>query len=209
MRRYRYRVSVMTDSATTRPGGRTARVRTAVLRATGDALAEHGFAELDLAEVARRAGVGRTTVYRRWGTVTGLIGDLLLSMADESLPRTDHGSIAEDLRANARLVQKTLSDSRQGRLFRALIVAGACDGQAADALSAFYRTRIEEWVPCVTDAVGRGELPEGTDAHQVISAVSAPLYYAFLVSGQPLTSDLADQAADAAIAAARAGVYRA
>ena len=183
-------------------------MREAVLRATGDALAAEGFAKLDLAEVARRAGVGRTTVYRRWGSVTALIGDLLLSMAEDSLPRTDHGSIAEDLRANARLVQKTLSDPRQGRLFRALIVAGACDEQAALALHAFYRARINEWVPCVSDAVTRGELPAGTDPHVVIRAVSAPLYYAFLASGDPLTPELADQSADAATAAARAGAYQ-
>ena len=39
---------------TVRPGGRTARVRTAVLRAAGDVLAERGFAHLDLADVARQ-----------------------------------------------------------------------------------------------------------------------------------------------------------
>ena len=53
----------------------------------------------------------------------------------------------------------------------------------------------------------RGELAEGTDARQVIQAVSAPLYYAFLASGEPLTEELADRAADAAIAAARVGVF--
>jgi AcrR family transcriptional regulator len=191
----------------TRPGGRTARVRTAVLRATGDLLAEKGFAALDLTAVAHRAEVGRTTVYRRWGTATGLIADLLAAMAEESLPRTDHGSVERDLQANARLVQSTLSDARQGRLFRALIVAGACDPSAAEALHAFYAIRVDEWAPCVTDAIERGELPERTDAHQVIRAVSAPLYYAFLASGEPLTEELADVAARAAIAAARSGAY--
>lgn len=182
-------------------------MRQAVLRAAADALAEKGFEGLDLADVARRAGVGRTTVYRRWRSTTRLIGDLLVAMAEESLPRTHHGSITADLRANARLVRKTLADPRQGRLFRALVAAGTCDPEAADALHGFYATRIEEWMPCVTDAVARGELPEGTDARSVVQAVSAPLYYAFLLSGRPLTRELADQAADAAIAAARAGVY--
>lgn len=182
-------------------------MRDAVLRATGDLLAEQGFSGLDLAEVARRAGVGRTTVYRRWGTATALIRDLLVSMAEESLPRTDHGSVAEDMLANARLVRKTLSDPRQGRLFRALIVAGACDDGAADALHQFYATRIDEWAPCVTDAVERGELPAGTDARQVVQAVSAPLYYALLASGEPLRRALADRAAEAAVTAARAGVF--
>lgn len=197
----------MTDTVQSRPGGRSTRVRTAVLQAAGDLLSEGGFEALDLAEVARRAEVGRTTVYRRWRTVTGLVSDLLLAMAEESLPRSDHGSLAEDLRANARLVRSTLTDPRQGRLFRALIVAGACDPDTADALHGFYTTRVEEWMPCVTAAVERGELPGGTDARRVVQAVSAPLYYAFLVSGDPLTTELADRAAEAAISAARAGVY--
>lgn len=200
----------MTDSRSTpgaRPGGRTARVRAEVLRATGDLLAERGFEGLDLTELAEHAGVGRTTVYRRWGSATELIRDLLESMAEDSLPRADTGSLAGDLRANARLVRKTLADPRQGRLFRALITAGGCDESAARALHRFYATRIDEWAPCVTDAVARGELPSGTDAHQVIRAVSAPLYYAFLVSGEPLTEASADRAAAAAIAAAKAGVF--
>lgn len=191
-----------------RPGGRSARVREAVLRATADLLAERGFDALDLAEVARRAGVGRTTVYRRWGTATRLVGDLLVTMAEESLPRTEHGSIAEDLRANAHLVRSTLADPRQGRLFRALIAAASLDQDTAHALHGFYATRIEEWMPCVTDAIARGELPEGTDARLVVQAVSAPLYYAFLVSGDALTTELADRAADAAISAAHAGIHR-
>lgn len=56
-------------------------------------------------------------------------------------------------------------------------------------------------------ASGSDELPENTDSSQVIRAVSAPLYYAFVASGQPLTAQLAHQAADAALAAARAGVF--
>ncbi|MFE1164277.1 TetR/AcrR family transcriptional regulator C-terminal ligand-binding domain-containing protein, partial [Streptomyces sp. NPDC058829] len=110
-----------------RPGGRTARVRSAVLRAAGDALAEHGLAGLDLADVARRAQVGRTTVYRRWGTPVTLVADLLADMAEQSLPRTETGTLLGDLRANARLVQRTLADPRQGALFKAVIAAATCD----------------------------------------------------------------------------------
>lgn len=197
----------MGDAVMTRPGGRSARVRQAVLRATGDIVAKQGFEGLDLADVARAAEVGRTTVYRRWSTPTGLIGDLLVAMADESLPRTDHGSITDDLRANALLAQSTLADPRQGRLFRGLIAAATCDPGTAEALHKFYAARIAEWAPCVDAAVHRSELPEGTDSSQVIRAVSAPLYYAFVASGQPLTPHLAHQAADAALAAARAGVF--
>ncbi|MER6009966.1 TetR/AcrR family transcriptional regulator [Streptomyces bluensis] len=196
-----------TDPGTVRPGGRTARVRAAVLRAAGDALAEQGFAHMDLADIARRAEVGKTTVYRRWGTVTSLVADLLMDMAEQSLPRTETGSLLDDLKANARLVQRTLTDPRQGALFKAVIAAAACEARTAEALHHFYDIRVKEWAPCVQQAVDRGEVPEGTDVHEVIRAVSAPLYYRFLMSGESLDEAAADRAAEAAAAAARAGAY--
>jgi AcrR family transcriptional regulator len=195
------------EPGTIRPGGRTARVRAAVLRAAGDALAERGLDGLDLADIAASAGVGKTTVYRRWGSVTGLVADLLADMAEQSLPRAETGSLTGDLQANARLVQRTLTDPRQGRLFRALLAAATCDERTAAALHRFYQIRIREWVPCVEQAVARGEIPQGTDASEVIRAVSAPLYYRLLASGDPLDDEAADRAARAAAAAAIAGAY--
>ncbi|MFD5071213.1 TetR/AcrR family transcriptional regulator [Streptomyces sp. NPDC058369] len=195
------------EPGTVRPGGRTARVREAVLRAAGDALAEHGFDRLDLADVARRAEVGKTTVYRRWSSPTGLIADLLDDMAEQSSPRARTGSLEGDLRANARLVLETLTDPRQGALFRSVIAAATCDPRTAQALHRFYAIRVEEWAGCVTEAVERGELPAGTDAHEVVRAVSAPLYYRLLASGDPLDAAAADRAADAAVLAAKAGAY--
>jgi len=192
---------------TVRPGGRTARVREAVLKAAGDTLAAEGFDGLDLAEIARRAGVGKTTVYRRWGTPAALAADLLEDMAEQSLPRSHTGSLDADLRANARLVVKTLTDPRQGPLFRALIAAALCDRQAEEALHRFYAVRLDEWAGCVTEAEERGELPRNTDPRAVVAAVSAPLYYALLNTGATVDDALADRAAAAACAAARAGAY--
>lgn len=195
------------EPGTVRPGGRTARVRAAVLRAAGDALVEHGYDGLDLADIARRADVGKTTVYRRWGTAGGLVCDLLLDMAEQSLPATDTGALRDDLRANARLVVRTLTDPRQGALFKAVIAAALCDAHTADALHRFYATRIGEWAVCVEKAVERGEVPAGTDAPEVIRAVSGPLYYRLVASGEPLDEAAADRAAEAALVAARAGTY--
>jgi AcrR family transcriptional regulator len=190
-----------------RPGGRTARVRESVLRAAGDVLAERGFANLDLGDLAKRADVGKTTVYRRWGSVTAVLTDLLLEMAVESVSRADTGSLTGDLRANARLVVKTLTDHRQGPLFKAILAAATRDEVTAGALTRFYDTRIKEWAGCVRDAVTRGEVPAGTDAEEVVKAVSAPLYYRFITGTGELDDVVADRAADAAVAAAKAGVF--
>ncbi|MCX3060756.1 TetR/AcrR family transcriptional regulator [Streptomyces beihaiensis] len=216
---------------TLRPGGRTARVRAAVLDAVGEALAEHGFDRLDLADIARRAEVGRTTVYRRWGSPAGLVADLLAQMTTESPPRTGSGtkagsgtgagagsgtgagagagsgSLHGDLSAGARLVRRALTDARQGPLFRAAIAAATCDRRTADALRRFCEVRVAEWAPTVEAAVARGELPVGTDAAEVVRAVSAPLYHRMLTTGTAPTEEDAARAVDAAVAAAAAGVY--
>ncbi|WP_280441950.1 TetR/AcrR family transcriptional regulator [Nocardia brasiliensis] len=201
----------MTDAEATpgsiRPGGRTARVRESVLKVAGDLLAERGFGQLDLAEVAALAEVGKTTVYRRWRTPTGLVTDLLIDMAEQSVGHTDTGSLLDDLTANARLVARTLTDPRQGKLFQAVIAAGTCDEAAATALRRFYDVRLTEWSPCVDRAIERGEVPPGTDARAVLSAVSAPLYYRLLASGDPIDDTAAVAAARAAVTAAAAGVF--
>lgn len=192
---------------TQRPGGRTAKVRRAVLDATLDALAETGFHTLQMDRVAADAGVGKTTVYRRWGTPVGLVTDLLHDMAEQSLPASDTGSLAGDLRANAALVRETLTDPRMGAVFRAVIAAASCDEECARALAGFYRTRLAEWAPVVVRGVARGEAPEGTDPTELLRAVSAPLYYRFAVTAEEVTADVAERAVAAALAAARAGVF--
>ncbi|MEV8309351.1 TetR/AcrR family transcriptional regulator [Streptomyces flavidovirens] len=199
--------AVSLTPGTVRPGGRTAKVRAAVLEATQEVLVEGGFHGLNLDRVAARAGVGKTTVYRRWGSAAALVADLLRDMAEQSLPAADTGSLEGDLLANAHLVRQTLTDPRMGPVFQAVIAAAACDKECATALNGFYATRIREWVPCVERAAGRGEVPAGTDAGEVVRAVSAPLYYRFAVSREPLGEADAVRAAGAAVAAAKAGSF--
>src|SRR6478609_5472041 len=151
----------MAESRSPRPGGRTAIVRAAVLRATGDMLVESGLQGLELTAVADRAGVGKSTVYRRWGSVPALVADLLVDMADTSSRRPATGSLSTDLLSAAKLIRRTLTDPRQGPLFKAIIATATCDPTTAHALAAFYRKRVDEVSHVVTDAVDRGEAPDG------------------------------------------------
>src|ERR1700744_3952658 len=82
-----------------RPGGRSARVREAVLEATLATLAEVGVEKLAIAEVARRADVHETSIYRRWKTRENLITDALLNYSEQHLPIPDTGSLRGDLTA--------------------------------------------------------------------------------------------------------------
>ncbi len=194
-------------AGTVRPGGRTARVRAAVLEATQDELVEHGFHGLTMDQVAARAGVGKTTVYRRWGSTPGLVADLMTELANQSSPHADTGGIESDLRVNALAVVEALNDGRLGATFQAVIAAATCDEQASLALRTFYLRRIEEWTSVVDLAVARGELPVGTDGGEVIRAIAAPLYYRLMITREAVTAEAAEWSVARTLAAARAGAF--
>jgi AcrR family transcriptional regulator len=78
------RQPVMAAPGTIRPGGRTGRTgRTAesVFAAATAERAERGYADISIESIAARAGVHKTTLYRRWGSKEGLIGQLLIGAA--------------------------------------------------------------------------------------------------------------------------------
>lgn len=161
-------------------------MRADVLEATAELLIEAGLEGVDLSAVAERAGVGKSTLYRRWGSVSALVADLIEDMAESSAPRPVTGSLEGDLLSIAQLIQRTLADPRQGRLFAAIIAAATCNPSTSEALAAFYRNRFDVFAPTITDAIARGEAPAGTDPRDVISHLSAPLYYRMLSgAGRP------------------------
>ena len=196
----------MTD-VVRRPGGETARTRKAALDATLAELAASGYGGLSVEAVAQRAGVHKTTLYRRWGSKEHLVVDAVQTFAADSVTAPDTGSIDEDLRLWARSILDTITAPDSGAVIKA-IVGGAMEAEEVDKLlERFYTTRLAGIVPVVERAIESGQLPAGTDASEVIRQVSAPLYYRLLLTTEPLTPEVAELAARAALAAARAGVF--
>ncbi|HEX2134201.1 MAG TPA: TetR/AcrR family transcriptional regulator [Actinophytocola sp.] len=194
-------------SGSTRPGGRTARTRAAVRDATLAELAAHGYRGLTVEGVAERSGVHKTTVYRRWGGVDGLIVDALdLATGDDWQPR-DTGTFAGDCRALADEVRHSFADQTEGAASTAIVAASFQSTLAADALREFYADRHARSEAVVTRAVARGELPVGTDAGAVVRAVVAPLYHRLFVTREPVDERVTERAATAAVTAALAGVF--
>jgi AcrR family transcriptional regulator len=197
----------MVDAALTRPGGRTARVRSAVLDATVAELIERGYGGLTVDGVAARAGVNKTTLYRRWGGRDSLIVDAVETFAAAQVKVPDSGDIDEDLRLWARSILATLTGPVSGALVRAVFGGAGDSPQVRDLRHRFWLTRSTLVTPIVQRAVERGQLPAGTVPAEVIKHVGAPLYYRLLVLAEPLTPEAADLAAAVAAAAAHAGVF--
>ncbi|MGW2410878.1 TetR/AcrR family transcriptional regulator [Streptomyces tubercidicus] len=190
----------------TRPGGRTARTRKAVLAAVFQELEDGGFAGLTMEKVAQRAGIHVATLYRRWRSIEGLVCELLAERSSD-VPLPDTGSLPEDLRVLARSIADFYGEARMSCLIEAVVSAAARDPQAAAVMRSVFGERLALAGRMVRRAVERGELPADTDPEAVMSALGAPFSYRILIARRPVDRDLADSAATAVWAAARAGAY--
>ncbi len=68
----------------------------AILAAALDLLGEGGLETCALDAVARRAGVGKATIYRRWPSKDALVRDAFGTTVPDLLPAEDHGSLTAD-----------------------------------------------------------------------------------------------------------------
>jgi AcrR family transcriptional regulator len=190
---------------TVRPGGRTARTRAAVMAAVIEELSEHGYADARLERVAARAGVAKTTIYRRWGSLDGLLADLMAERAAQEIPVPDEGDLGSDLRVLARHAVASVRDPAVRAALASIVAAAVQSPAAREVLTRFLAGRTATMTVIVDRALRRGEVPAGTDAAGVIRTVTALIYYRLFIAGEEAGEDLADSAAAIATAAARAG----
>ncbi len=75
---------------------RSTQVHEAILQSTLQLLAESGYERMSIEAVAAHAGVGKTTIYRRWSSKEELVVDALASVKHQpEVP--DSGSVREDI----------------------------------------------------------------------------------------------------------------
>ncbi len=192
-----------TDTATARPGGRTARVAEAVLDATLAELAEVGYAALRVEAVAERAGVNKTTIYRRWGGKSGLVATAAIERRGSLTPTPDTGSLREDLVALLKEIRLGLQTPWVAALIRE---AGprTANAELYELLDRFWPARFRASEVIFERAVARGELPPGTDPALLLEMISGPLYFHWLMLGRPLDDAFLDQVATFTLRGAQA-----
>ncbi|WP_190076422.1 TetR/AcrR family transcriptional regulator [Streptomyces daghestanicus] len=195
------------SSVVPRPGGRTGRIRRQVLDAVRAELVEHGYDALTVDTVAARAGVHRTTVYRRWRDVGGLLADVFDTAGDDTWRPPDTGSLLGDLLALNDEVLAALTERPPATM--ALIAASFRSEEAARALGRFWEDRYARCEPVVRRAVARGEVPAGTRARPLLISATAPLYHRLVLMRVPAEPGLAALAARSAVLAASAGAFTA
>ncbi|RCG28104.1 TetR/AcrR family transcriptional regulator [Streptomyces diacarni] len=191
-----------------RPGGRTARTRTAVLAAAREELRTQDYATLTVDLLAQRSGVHAATIRRRWRTVEGVITDLLGEYGTSAIPIPDTGDLRGDLHAMAGNIAGFHAAPGNRRLVEGIVAAAAKEPGAEQVLRETFGGRLRQVSVLLERAVARGQVPPDTDTVEVIAALSAPFYYRLLISRRPLDAELVRTSAESAYLAATRGVFR-
>ncbi|HEX2466872.1 MAG TPA: TetR/AcrR family transcriptional regulator [Solirubrobacterales bacterium] len=169
-----------------RPGGRSARVRAAVIAATLTELADGGYSALSLEGVARRAGVHKTTLYRRWGTREKLVLEAMLARAGERISVPDTGSVRTDLLELARSAAANAATPEVAAMARAVAAQEPHNPRLAAANQRFWAERLALDAVIVERAIERGEVAAGTDPRRAIESVLGPIHLRLLLTGEPI-----------------------
>ena len=172
------------------------------MSATLDTLADAGPTGVTIAEVAHRAGVHETSIYRRWGTRERLILEAMSEFSADMLPMPDTGSLHQDLV----VLGQALVDYGRSPLGQALmraLAATADDGEAAAVRVEFWRARFTESLDLVTRAISRGELPDTVDGQLLLETFVAPIHFRLLMTREDIDQAFLERLAHAAVQGCR------
>ena len=177
----------------TRPGGRTAQTRAAVFAAVESLLAQKDPAEVSMVEIAERAGVAPTSLYRRWGDVRSLLTEVAVEQLTRESPLPDTGSLREDLRAWVRVVATGLAQPGGSVFFRVYVGAAPRTPEESATRAHTLMRRIEQIGLMLERARARGE--PTPHVFEVTDHLLAPLYMRVLF-GAPADAEVADGLVD-------------
>jgi AcrR family transcriptional regulator len=184
-----------------RPGGRSARVRAAVEAATLDELAAAGYADLTIEAVAERAGVHRTTIYRRWPDKRSLVLGALLDQTGDQLPIPDTADLRRDLRVFGQTIDSYLRRPQVHSLLCTIVADRPGSSELADVRTQFWTDRLRHAQAIPRRAIERGELAADTDPAAVIDMLAGPIYLRRFIQGRAMSATEIDELASRVVAA--------
>jgi len=170
-----------------RLGGRSARVVSRVLETTLEVLGRDGYAALRIEDVATRAGVNKTTIYRRWPTRAELVVAALTQLAGPpQAPET--GELEPDLHALF-MSATTLRATPAGRGVISALITERGDPEVDRVCGALREMHREPARRLLDHARRRGELPRRTDVDLLLDVLTGAVYSRLRECAFPLDPD--------------------
>ncbi|WP_367322710.1 TetR/AcrR family transcriptional regulator [Streptomyces sp. HUAS ZL42] len=182
------------DGPQTRPRRRTPAgaavlredVTEAIRAAVFEELAAVGYARMSIEGIARRAGVGKTAVYRRWRSKLHLVLDIVSALAVQGLPAPDTGALEGDLRLLYEVTSRALRHPVASQIIPDLQAEAARNPEIAEAMQKTLREGQEGVASRILAAAAqRGEVRPDLDDELALDLISGPLYWRSVVIRSP------------------------
>src|SRR4029079_6625588 len=170
-----------------RPGGRTADVTARVHQAITDLLVEGGMEACTFSAVAERAGIERSTLYRRFPDRWDAIIETWMERARMDVMPDLGASFAEDLASVLRKLVEVLGSRLGPALLRVAAELRARDD--TDYSRGYVDARMAQLEPMFKAAIARGELPADVDREALFTAAAGPIYFRMFIAGRPIDED--------------------
>jgi AcrR family transcriptional regulator len=172
-----------------------------VQAATLDELTAAGYADLTIEAVAERAGVHRTTVYRRWPNKRSLVLAAVLDQTGEQVPIPDTADLRRDLSLLGQATDSYLSCPQVHTLLATMVADRPGSSELSDVRTQLWTDRLRQAHAIPRRSIERGELPADTDPAAVIDMLAGPIYLRRFIQGRPMTTTEIDDLATRVVAA--------
>lgn len=195
-----------TDRLTARPPGRprSERADKAIIDATLDLLAEEGgVAGVSIEAVAARAGVGKTTIYRRWPNKEALVIDALAALK-EPFPAPAGASVRDDLVAMARALVSDKTDRKRLDCYWSVLGSAERHPELIDRFTReVVEPRREAMRALLRHGIETGELRGDLDVEVIVWLILGAIAQRSRAVGiGPIPADFAERVVDSVIAGA-------
>jgi AcrR family transcriptional regulator len=168
---------------------RDERIGRDITAAALDVLSDQGFDRFSVEEVAARAGVAKTTVYRRFPTRNDLIVGALLRLNDDLPAAPPPGPVRDRLVAVLDGIRRRTTESVRGRILMQVVSEGLRDPALADLVhQRVLAPRRQVLRDVIADGIASGELRDGIDTDAVLPVLVGPMLYLGMWSGSAVAT---------------------
>lgn len=173
--------------ASRRPGGRTADVTRRVHQAVFDLIIEGGVEACTFSAIADRAGIERSTLYRRFPDRWDAIIDTWMARAGTEVLPDLGDSFAEDLTSVLRKLVELLETPVGPAFLKVVAELRARSGD--DHSRVYFDDRMAQLDPMFDAAIARGELPAEVDRETLFTFAAGPIYFRMFIAARRVDDD--------------------
>ena len=166
----------------TRPGGRAAEVTAKVKDAVLGLLVDGGLEACTFQNVAARAGIQRSTLYRRYPDRWRMLIDTIIEVAESEVTANRGVSFVDDLTELLRRFAAIFSTSLGPAVITVAAAVRSIDDPEIS--SRFWTARRKQLEPMYDAAIARGELAADVDRDELFALAAGPIYFRLFIAQQ-------------------------